>query len=607
MSVEWVRQKASFNNSSIGGVDGVVVRYDASGSIFFSAYAYTGNFGSNAAPSGSYYIGKLDSNGNTLWTVPSGGSFSLTSTDYPFIAPDNTGGVYTAFEYTNPPYPGQSAVGIKDIVVQHYSLNGALIWTSETTINGAPTMIGGTGSNIIPSITVGQDGNIYGTHITNGQIQGGIFTGDANTDFAIVLWSMDSNGNKNWAYQLSTFSVSGSNIVSGIVTDPQNNIYICGNKDTPNHVFVAKYDSSGTQIWQTTSSNINTGQSFVFGQIASAIDGLSNIYIGFYTTSNVPTTSNVGNFDIVVSQLDNNGIFQWANQFPTMNTVNEDSYPSLVGLPLGGVVVANKYVYNFPLSKANMSYIDTTGNIIQTTFSSNFNSFNSFPVAYGQMNALSIHENSIVLLQQVNNGSALPGQTSISGNRDIGFVKFLFDGTPDPPFFEIRPRCSNASITYYFRSDENGKTASSFRLVLNGPSPVVSTILPPTWGYTVTGLTDGAYYSSFVTGINEYGDGKPSYFRVVQPNGFPDPPINLSYSVFDTNNVFFEWQPPVAPQTAKIGWYVITDSQTSTRYNTTADVSSITMYGLAAGTRDFYIQSVNDPGYSTKATITITI
>lgn len=598
-STLWTCQNYTFNNSTINGTDANMIAADSLHNVYFSGWVdNVGNFGSNTLNAASYVIGKLDSNTSTVWVSTS----ALTTTGgYMFsIATTPVNELVIGAEYHNAPFPGETSVGNPDIVLQKLAPTGEVMWTSETTINGSNNGIGN-GSNFYPVFKVGSDCNIYGAHATNGTIQGGTFNGASATDFDVVLWSLNSNGTKNWAYQLSTFIHPGSNMPAGMVLDNNNNIYLTGAMN--GIYFVSKYDSNGTRQWQN-SSNINTGEDYFFyGQIQPAIDGFSNVYVAYYTLSNLPTTSNVGGLDVLVIQLNNSGVFQWGVQMPTLNTPYQDSYPSIVGLPGGGVVVANKYVPGNQLT--SVTRINANGTILGTSTSPDFNSADCFPAVFAEPRALVYYDNSVVLFQQLINGTALAGQSSTSGSKDIGFARlFLLENPPAPPYYEIRPRCSNASITYYFGPGTGaGGEASSFRLCFNGPAPQVSTILPPTWGYTATGLTNGAYYSSFVTAINSVGESEPVYFRVVQPNGFPDPPINTRAAVdASTSKIVFEWQPPIAPQTAKIGWYVATDSNnTAIRSNTTAQYSTMKL-NVAPGTNHtYYVQSVNDPGYSARA------
>jgi hypothetical protein len=590
-NIEWIAQNATFNNNSPSGITGVMTRFDSTGSIFFSAYATGGNCGSNTIPGATFTIGKLDNNSSTLWV--STNAVALT------LSPDNNGGVVVGGEYTSPPFPGETAVGATDVVLQKLNADGSVAWTSETTINGANNGIG-TGSNALPVFQVAPNGTIYGAHVTNGTVPGGTFYGAADTDFNLVVWSLNSNGVKNWAYQVSSFVTPSSNITGGIILDNSNNFYVTG--ATNGIYFLQKFDSNGTSLWQNT-SNINTGENyFYYGQIQPALDGLGNVYVAYYTLSNLPTTSNVGGLDVLVIQLTSNGTFQWGVQMATLNTVYQDSYPSIVGLPGGGVVVANKYV---PVaSETSLTRIDQYGNIVGTLNGPSFNSADCGVAVFYESRALDFYNSTIVLYQQLYNGTALPGATSISGANDIGFVKFLLGNVtglpPFPPNIDIRPRSSNASITYYFGPSSIGSAPTSYRLVYDGPSATPSTLfMSAQWGYTQTGLTNGSYYSSFVTAINEYGESEPSYFRVVQPGPLPDPPVGPFTSSIVGTTATLTWEPPSA-QIAPIGWYVITDELTKQRYNTLYTVSSITLSNLSTGYRNFAIQSVNAPGYSTK-------
>ena len=67
--------------------------------------------------------------------------------------------------------------------------------------------------------------------------------------------------------------------------------------------FVAKYDSSGIQIWFTLLSTPDLD----FGN-AIAVDSNNDIYVTGKTEGSFPGYSNAGHEDIFISKLDPNGI-----------------------------------------------------------------------------------------------------------------------------------------------------------------------------------------------------------------------------------------------------------------------------------------------------------
>ena len=69
-----------------------------------------------------------------------------------------------------------------------------------------------------------------------------------------------------------------------------------------------------------------------------------------------------------------------------------------------------------------------------------------------------------------------------------------------------------------------------------------------------------------------------------------------------TSKIVFEWQPPATPQIAKIGWYVATDlNNLANRSNSLGTVSTMTLNAAPGTNHTYYVQSVNDPGYSGRA------
>lgn len=122
--------------------------------------------------------------------------------------------------------------------------------------------------------------------------------------------------------------------------------------------------------------------------------------------------------------------------------------------------------------------------------------------------------------------------------------------------------------------------------------------------YTYTGLTYGKTYEGAINTSNaSSGIGPSTIYRTVMTGDPPEPPTSIGYTSTLTT-ISFSWSPPVAAQTPAIGWYVITDSNTTAQYNTRFYTTNITIpFDDTPHTYEF--QSVSDTGYSTKATLSV--
>jgi hypothetical protein len=69
--------------------------------------------------------------------------------------------------------------------------------------------------------------------------------------------------------------------------------------------FVAKYDSSGTQIWFTLFSTSSRDYGY-----AIAVDSDNYIYVTGKTGGSLPVYTNAGSYDIFISRFDPDGILQ---------------------------------------------------------------------------------------------------------------------------------------------------------------------------------------------------------------------------------------------------------------------------------------------------------
>ena len=137
-----------------------------------------------------------------------------------------------------------------------------------------------------------------------------------------------------WTKQLGT---SGYEDAQAVTVDSQGNLYMTGrtsgNLDGTNQgiydVWVAKYDSSGIEIWrkQLGSSQHEEGT-------AITIDSLGNVYVTGFTEGNIDGKTGVSDRDVWVAMYNNLGKKQWTEQLRSPNS----DYANGIAVDSGGNV-----------------------------------------------------------------------------------------------------------------------------------------------------------------------------------------------------------------------------------------------------------------------------
>lgn len=211
------------------------VAVDVSGNVYTTGYYSTGS---------NEYINtlKYDSNGIKLWNknyAPSTSTGGYGNRAWG-IAVDPSGNVYVT---------GNSYQGGKDVIYTvKYDTNGNIVWSK----------IYNTGTSSIGfDITLDSSGNVYVT----GRAQ------NAGTTNAIVI-KYNNAGTQQWAKFLSTSSTYSEAVA--IAVDSSGNSYITGGINS--NLFVAKFDSSGTESWKVTNTGGYYGRDI-------ALDSSGRVYI----------------------------------------------------------------------------------------------------------------------------------------------------------------------------------------------------------------------------------------------------------------------------------------------------------------------------------------
>ena len=158
------------------------------------------------------------------------------------------------------------------------------------------------------AITIANDGSIYITGITYGDLDG--HTNLGSNDAFLTKYS--SNGSKQWTRLLGT---SENDHSMGIATANDGSIYITGytygNLDDQTNsgdrdAFLTKYSSDGNKDWTIL---LGTSENDASYGIATANDG--SIYITGLTFANLDDQTNSGISDAFLTKYSSDGAKQW--------------------------------------------------------------------------------------------------------------------------------------------------------------------------------------------------------------------------------------------------------------------------------------------------------
>ena len=229
--------------------------------------------------------------------------FGSTQFDIGFgIGSDASGNSYVA-GYTAGTLTGQTSAGGTDAILAKYDGSGNQVWLKQ---------FGSSAGDVANGIAVDASGNSYITGDTNGTLPGQTSAGGADA----FLAKYDSSGNQVW---LKQFGGSADDIGSAVAVDGSGNSYVTGytTGTLPGEIasgmddaFLAKYDSSGNQVWLR-----QFGTPAQDDGTAVAVDASGNIYATGYTTGVLAGSANAGGDDAYLVKYDSSGNVLWARQF----------------------------------------------------------------------------------------------------------------------------------------------------------------------------------------------------------------------------------------------------------------------------------------------------
>lgn len=238
-----------------GGHDLVI---DSSGDIYVAGYTFS--YGAGHA---DLALVKFDKNGEVLWYR----TWGSTGRDWGYtVALDSSENVYIA------------GVTENNFCVVKYLKNGHQVWDATW---------GTSKSEACYDMAIDSLDNIY-------------LVGHQENNLALVKFN--SSGDFQWE---DTDNFGGSEKFFGVAIDSSDDIYLAGYTDGGGalgyDMCLVKYNSSGTQLWNSTWGGIGNELAH-----AISIDNSDNIYLGGYTT-----TFTEGREDICLVKYNNSGIQIW--------------------------------------------------------------------------------------------------------------------------------------------------------------------------------------------------------------------------------------------------------------------------------------------------------
>jgi uncharacterized protein (UPF0548 family) len=315
--------------TSSGGYDGFVRKYDASGTeqwtrqfgttssdyargvavdssgVYVAGYTY-GTFPGQTKVGGyDAFVVKYDTSGTEQWTR----QFGTTSSDYARGVAVDSSGVYVA-GYTYGTFPGQTRVGGYDAFVCKYDASGTEQWARQ---------FGTTSTDQAYGIAVDSSG-VYVAGYTYGTLPGQTKVGG----YDAFVRQYDASGNAGWTLQ---FGTSSSDYIYGVAVD-SSGVYVAGRTSGifPGQTKVGGYDAFVTRIHKTLGSHQWTRQfgttstDYAYGVAADS----SGVYIAGHTYGIFPGQTRVGGMDAFVRKYTSNGVVAWTHQFGT--TSNDYGY-----------------------------------------------------------------------------------------------------------------------------------------------------------------------------------------------------------------------------------------------------------------------------------------
>lgn len=219
--------------------------------------------------------------------------------------------------------PGDGGSSTRNYFIMKYDNAGMVVWSR----------VGGAfgGETYGRSITTDSLGNSYVVGETNHAITDAI-TGVQTGNFDFFIAKYDSSGTRTWVKQAGVSG--GDSVALGVSMDSSGNAYITGyttrafsgqTQHGAEDYFIAKYDSSGNQVWIKQVGGADTGNDVTEGKGISA-DTNGNSYITGITNVGISGQTEMGFGDYFIAKYDTVGNLLWTKQVGGSSSTQTNGY-----------------------------------------------------------------------------------------------------------------------------------------------------------------------------------------------------------------------------------------------------------------------------------------
>lgn len=297
MNLAWSRMLGSAGNDSAHGI-----AIDSNGNVHVTARVQTDFDGNTHLGRLDGVIVKYSASGAKLWAR----QFGTEEHDVPTgVVVDNSGNVFVTGWTLGGLDGNTNNTGAADIFIVKYDAHGMKQWSRQF----------GTDERDVPNgIKVDSSGHIYLVGRTQGTFAGNTNAGERD----VFILKCNSSGVIQWIRQ---FGTSRNDEAHDIVLDNSGNIYATGetggqlegNKSAGGaDLFVTKYNGKGERQWIRQDGTADADTS-----LSIAVDGSDNLYIAGETSGAFDGHKNVDETDIFVTKYNALGVKQWTRQLGT--------------------------------------------------------------------------------------------------------------------------------------------------------------------------------------------------------------------------------------------------------------------------------------------------
>ncbi len=287
-----------------------------SDSLFFDNDTLLCNIGPQA-----FFLYKLDSNGNVLWSKSTHNTQGLVTGKGITIDKNNNVYVIGSFNSITPSFDGITLPlnGYYNLFIVKYNANGTVVWakTQQSGITEGHDISNDSKGNIYCTGYFGSTPVTFGntTLVPSKSYEPFIAKVDSLGNF---LWAKKGNNidNDNEGYHIATDSVGNSYIIGQYFNDTISfdNIILTNNGIVNDDFFIVKYDPNGNVIWAKHEGSDN----YDFANDID-IDKYGAIYVtGSYWTSNITfgtiTLNSYGGKNLFIVKYNPLGQVVWAKR-----------------------------------------------------------------------------------------------------------------------------------------------------------------------------------------------------------------------------------------------------------------------------------------------------